>query len=196
VQDKCGYGIASKYVTGANSFNSYGNVTRLYSGSNIGNIIFGIQNYVGCNSEWQDNLGVNVTSFVAMRANRFSEVSSFPIDAKWHIYNMLTKTERVVQGITDTSGSCVARVRHGRYCDIIASKCTTDTSKYSSNYCDGHWYTASRSRVVLRSSFYAYASGGLAYSNANYAGSYSYSNYGARLAFRGECVFDDEDEAA
>jgi hypothetical protein len=36
----------------------------------------------------------------------------------------------------------------------------------------------------------------LAYSYAYYAGSVSNTNFGARLAFRGECVFDDEDEAA
>ena len=79
---------------------------------------------------------------------------------------------------------CVARVKHGRYCDMIASRCTTDTSKYNENYSDGHWYTAGRSRVPLRSSYGAGASGGLAYSVADYAGSYSYTFYGVRLTLR------------
>ncbi|ROS81137.1 hypothetical protein EEL34_14895 [Muribaculaceae bacterium Isolate-039 (Harlan)] len=87
---------------------------------------------------------------------------------------------------------CVARVKHGRYCDMIASRCTTDTSKYNENYSDGHWYTAGRSRVPLRSGSYAYAGGGLAYSGASNAGTGSYTSCGVRLAFRGECVFDDE----
>lgn len=127
-----------------------------------------------------------------MRRQRYAEVAAFPIDAKWHIYNPLTKTERVVQGITDTNGMCVARVKHGRYCDMIASRCTTDTSKYNENYSDGHWYTAGRSRVPLRSGGNANAYGGLAFSFAVNAGTSSYTVYGVRLAFRGECVFDDE----
>lgn len=127
-----------------------------------------------------------------MRRQRYAEVAAFPIDAKWHIYNPLTKTERVVQGITDTNGMCVARVKHGRYCDMIASRCTTDTSKYNENYSDGHWYTAGRSRVPLRSGSHSNACGGLAYAHANVACSYSLTYFGARLAFRGECVFDDE----
>lgn len=192
VQAVCGYGCGSGYSTGANGMNAYGNVTRRWNGGNTGNIIFGIQNYVGCNSEWQDNVAVNVPSFVEMRRQKYAEVAAFPIDAKWHIYNPLTKTERVVQGITDTNGMCVARVKHGRYCDMIASRCTTDTSKYNENYSDGHWYTAGRSRVPLRSCNDAYASGGLAYSFASNAGAYSNTYYGVRLAFRGECVFDDE----
>ena len=192
VQAVCGYGCGAGYSTGASGMNAYGNVTRRWNGGNTGNIIFGIQNYVGCNSEWQDNVAVNVSSFVEMRRQKYAEVAAFPIDAKWHIYNPLTKTERVVQGITDTNGMCVARVKHGRYCDMIASRCTTDTSKYNENYSDGHWYTAGRSRVPLRSCSHANAYGGLAYSYAHYAGAHSYSFFGVRLTFRGECVFDDE----
>lgn len=192
VQAVCGYGCGAGYTTGANNMNTYGNVTRRWNGGNTGNIIFGIQNYVGCNSEWQDNVAVNVTSFVEMRRKKYAEDSSFPIDAKWHIYNPITKTERVVQGITDTNGSCVARVRHGRYCDMIASRCTTDTSKYNQNYADGHWYSAGRSRVPLRSGSNANAYGGLACSHAYHAGTSSNTLSGVRLAFRGACVFDDE----
>ena len=192
VQAVCGYGCSSGYTTGANGMNAYGNVTRRWNGGNTGNIIFGIQNYVGCNSEWQDNVAVNVTSFVEMRRQKYSEASTFPIDAKWHIHNPLTKKERVVQGITDANGVCVARVKHGRYCDMIASRCTTDTSKYNQNYSGGHWYSAGRSRVPLRSGNNAGASGGLAYSNAYSAGTGSFTSFGVRLAFRGECVFVDD----
>lgn len=196
VQAVCGYGCSSGYTTGANGMNAYGNVTRRWNGGNTGNIIFGIQNYVGCNSEWQDNVAINVSSFVEMRRQKYATVGSFPLDAIWHIYNPLTKTERLVQGIKDTNGVCVARVKHGRYCDLIASRCTTDTSKYNENYADGHWYTNDRSRVPLRSGNNANASGGLAYSNAaNAAGGYSSTFYGVRLAFRGACVFDDDEVA-
>ena len=191
IQARCGYGCGSQYTTGANNLNTYGNMTRRYSGSNIGNLIFGLQNFVGCNSEWEDNVAVNVSSFVEFRKNRLNEVASFPIDAKWHIYDPKTKTERVVQGITATNGSCVARVKFGRYADIIPSRCTDDTSLYNKNYSDGHWYSAGRSRVPLRSGSNASANGGFVYANANNAASHSSTNSGARLAFRGEIEFEE-----
>lgn len=189
VQAQCGYGCGSQYTTGANSFNSYGNVTRIYNGSNIGNVIFGIQNFVGCNSEWMDNVAVNVESVAAMRKNKFALISSFPIDGKWHIRNPYTKTERVVQGVTDSSGYCIGRVKFGRYADVISSRMTTDNSKWNKWYSDGQWYSAEISRVPLRSYVSAYASGGLVCADASYAGSLSYSYSGVRLAFRGAVVF-------
>ena len=189
VQAQCGYGCGSQYTTGANSFNSYGNVTRIYNGSTIGNVIFGIQNFVGCNSEWMDNVAVNVESVAAMRKNKFALISSFPIDGKWHIRNPYTKTERVVQGVTDSSGYCIGRVKFGRYADVISSRMTTDNSKWNQWYSDAQWYTADRSRVPLRSSNIASAFGGLVFADANYAGSVSVSSFGVRLAFRGVVVF-------
>ena len=189
VQAQCGYGCGSQYTTGANSFNSYGNVTRIYNGSTIGNVIFGIQNFVGCNSEWMDNVAVNVESVAAMRKNKFALISSFPIDGKWHIRNPYTKTERVVQGVTDSSGYCIGRVKFGRYADVISSRQTTDNSKWNQWYSDAQWYTADRSRVPLRSGNSAFANGGLVYAGAVSAGSNSYSGYGVRLAFRGVVVF-------
>lgn len=189
VQAQCGYGCSSQYTTGANSFNSYGNVTRIYNGSTIGNIIFGIQNFVGCNSEWMDNVAVNVESVAAMRKNNFALISSFPIDGKWHIRNPYTKTERIVQGVTDSTGYCIGRVKFGRYADVISSRQTTDNSKWNQWYSDAQWYSADRSRVPLRSGGNAYAGGGLVCALAGNAASYSSSYNGVRLAFRGVVVF-------
>lgn len=184
VQAQCGYGCGSQYTTGANSFNSYGNVTRIYNGSTIGNVIFGIQNFVGCNSEWMDNVAVNVESVAAMRKNKFALISSFPIDGKWHIRNPYTKTERVVQGVTDSSGYCIGRVKFGRYADVISSRQTTDNSKWNQWYSDAQWYTADRSRIPLRSNNNANANGGLVYADADNAGSNSNSNNGVRLTLK------------
>lgn len=197
IQARCGYGCGHRYTTGANNFNSFGNITRFYTGSNIGNIMFGIQNFIGCNWEWMDNVAINVKTFVDLRRNRYSEsVQDFPVDGKWHIHNPITKTERVVQGLT-TSGFCIGRVKHGRYCDIIASRVTTDTSKWNQNYADVFYITNSRSRLVLRSGSSAYASYGLVCAVAYNAGTRSYAYCGVRLAFRGEIVFvTAESEAA
>lgn len=195
IQAQCGYGCGSDYITGSNNFNSFGNITRRYSGSNIGNIIFGIQNFVACCYEWMDNVAVNVQSYLQFKKNKRVENASDPIDAIWHIYNPITGAERTVQGINQ-SGYCIGRVKFGRYCDVIASRVTSDNSKWNQNYSDGQWYSHSRGRVVGRAYYNANAVGGLVYANANYASSYSYTSYGSRLAFSGKIVIVDNASAA
>ena len=118
------------------------------------------------------------------------EVNTYPTDAIWHIYDPISKTERLVQGTKD-NGYCIARVRHGRYCDIIASRVSSDNSRWASNYADGQWYNHAKSRVVGRSNNSAFADGGLVFASANYASSQSSSFVGSRLAFRGKVEINE-----
>lgn len=185
IQAYAGYGCGSQYTTGQNNFNTYGKVTRKYSGGNIGNIIFGIQNFVGCNWEIMDLIAANVPSFAQFKKDHRVATSSYPIDAKYHVVrNYQTKEESVIQGL-NMSGYCIGRVKFGRYCDIIASRLTTDNSKWNKNYSDCQYYTHDRGRCVGRSYVNANADGGLVYSGANYASSVSDANFGSRLAFSG-----------
>ncbi|MBO4965871.1 MAG: hypothetical protein J6C81_06365 [Muribaculaceae bacterium] len=185
IQAYAGYGCGSQYATGQNNFNTYGKVTRKYSGSNIGNIIFGIQNFVGCNWEVMDLIAANVPSFAQFKKDKRIATSSYPIDAKYHVVrNYLTKEESVIQGL-NLSGYCIGRVKFGRYCDIIASRLTTDNSKWNKNYSDCQWYTHDRGRCVGRSSSNAGAYGGLVYSHAYDASSSSGAHSSSRLAFSG-----------
>ena len=185
IQAYAGYGCGSQYTTGQNNFNTYGKVTRKYSGGNIGNIIFGIQNFVGCNWEIMDLIAANVPSFAQFKKDKRIATSSYPIDAKYHVVrNYQTKEESVIQGL-NTSGYCIGRVKFGRYCDVIASRVTTDNSKWNKNYSDCMWYTHDRGRCVGRSHSDASAYGGLVYSYAGYASSFSYAALGSRLAFSG-----------
>ena len=178
----CGYGKGAGGQTGY--MDSIGNADSKRTASNNGNKCLGFESFFGCTWEVMDNVAVNVVSWESYLKNHGVESASDPIDAKWHIYDPITKTERVVQGITN-SGNCIGRTKHGRFADIIASKCTSDTSRWAENYCDGQYYSASRCRVVGRSSSVAYAYGGLAYASASHASSYAYSDSAARLAFRG-----------
>lgn len=185
IQAYAGYGCGSQYTTGQNNFNTYGKVTRKYSGGNIGNIIFGIQNFVGCNWEIMDLIAANVPSFAQFKKDKRIATSSYPIDAKYHVVrNYQTKEESVIQGL-NTSGYCIGRVKFGRYCDVIASRVTTDNSKWNKNYSDCMWYTHDRGRCVGRSYYDAYAYGGLVYSVAYDASSHSYTRHSSRLAFSG-----------
>lgn len=179
----CGYGRGAGGTTGYTD--TLGN-TDSYKGQVSGNKCLGFESFFGCTWEFMDNVAVNVPTYAqALKDKMSDQVSSYPIDAKWHIFDPITKTERVVQGIT-TSGYAIARTKHGRYCDVIASKCSSDNSVWATNYCDGNYYTASRCRVVGRSSGSSFAFGGLVFANAYFASSNSYSNYGSRLAFRGK----------
>ena len=183
VQLKCGYGRGAGGTTGY--MDNIGFADSVRTGSNNGCKCLGFESFYGCTWEVMDNVAVNVVSWKSYLKNRGVEIPADPLDAVWHIYDPLTKTERTVQGVKD-SGYCIGRVKHGRHCDIIASKCTSDNSKWALNYCDGNYYSNSRCRVVGRSSYYGDAYGGIAYASAYNASSVADSDRAARLAFRGE----------
>ena len=117
------------------------------------------------------------------------EQGSYPVNHKWHIYNPITETERVVQGV-NFNGAEIARVRHGRFCDIVASKSYSD-SNYATYYADQQQYAATSGRVVGRACNNSNAYGGLACANAYSASSFSVGSYGSRLAFRGVISLSD-----
>lgn len=182
----CGYGRASGGSTGTQDL--LGNTDSKRATASNGNKCLGFENFFGCTWEVMDNVGVNIRSWAQWKSDHCVDNNTFdPIDAVWHIYDPISKTERTVQGIT-SSGVCIGRVKHGRFCDVIASKCTSDSSVWASNYTDGQWYSASRGRVVGRSSLDSHAYGGLVYAYAGGASSDSYSNSGSRLAFRGDIL--------
>ena len=182
----CGYGKSAGGTTGY--LDSLGNTTstNLGSTSGQGNKCMGFESFFGCTYEWTDMVAVNVPSFAQAFKDKMSDgIGAYPIDAKYHIYDPIKKTERVVQALTTNSGYCVARTKHGRFCDIVASKFAADNSKFATHYADGQSYAGSRCRVVGRSLHYAYAHGGVVFSSAVNASSHSHSNFGSRLAFKG-----------
>ena len=184
-QKYCGYGCGQGYTTGENSLNTYGNQTRRYSGSNIGNLIFGIQNFIGCNFEWMDNVAINVSSYSSFLKNQGKETPSDVIDRYWKIYDRVNKTERKVL-MCEGSGYCIGRVRFGRYCDIVASYLTSDKTDWNLWYSDKHEYSAGKSRVVGRGGSSSSANYGLVYAYANFVSSDASPVFGSRLAFIGD----------
>ena len=184
-QLKCGYGRGAGGSTG--SQDTLGNKDTDRATASNGNKILGFENFIGCTWEVMDNVTINAASFADyLKQHGVGVTTSDPIDDVWHIYDPITKTERTVKGMTSGGGNCIARVKHGRFCDVIPAKTTTDTSQYAANYTDGFWYSRERCRVVGRSSHSAVASGGLVYAFASNASSASSSIKGSRLAFRGE----------
>lgn len=196
IQAVCGRGRGAGYTNGSDTINgkninSWGNKTIVFS-SGSGNLMFGIQDFVACNYEWMAHVAVNVSSFKDWKAKKCPTTDgSYPIDAKWHIYDVQTDTERVVQGINNSaqSGYCIGRVRYGRFMDYVPGKVTSDNSLWNKNYSDAAYYVHDRCRVVGRAYSYANAFGGLVYSNAYDVSTYSCPHYGSRLAFSGPIEF-------
>ena len=191
IQAKCGYGCTSAYTTGANGANDLGNITRFgTSTGHLGNILFGLQNYIACMYEALDYVGINVSDYISWRKGKYSDTDAqHTIDAKWHFYDPVTKTERVVQGLNQ-SDLCIARTKHGRFCSMVAARLTSNP-QWNQFFTDAQWYSHSRGRLPRRAGNYAYASFGLACVNAFSAASVAYSYYGVRLAFRGEIVIEE-----
>ena len=154
IQALCGKGCGAGYTTGANDFNSFGNVTLKNPGNGKGNLIFGIQNFVACNYEWMDNVAYNVQSFAGFKANKRLPGPKDKGNYRYHIFDPVTKKERVIQGLSqEYSGYCVARVKFGRYCDIVASRVSYDNSKFNQHYSDQQSCNGATGRVVGRSSY-------------------------------------------
>ncbi len=129
----CGYG-SSYYKTNGDA-DTLGNSDST-NGQITGNKCLGFENFFGCACEIMSNIAVNVNTYAQWKKEKYSYTNSaYPQDNKIHIYDPLTKTERVVQGVQGDVLN-IGRVRHGRYCDVLASYVTTDNSVFSTYYCD------------------------------------------------------------
>ena len=184
-QEVIGMGTSSGYSTG--STNAIGKAnTSAVSGVNK---LLGLEGFIACNYEWVDNIAFNVKSWKDFKKAGCNPTSADRSDYKFHIYDPIEDTERVVAAPSDSSGYNVARVKHGRFCDITPSKFdTTDSSRYVTYYCCYATLNGSTGRVVSRAGNNAGAVGGLGCSFTGYASSNSYTHCGSRLAFRGVIV--------
>ena len=132
-------------------------------------VVLGYENWHGNKAEWMDNVGFCTNA----------------VDYKWDI-GLPDGTTREVQGAKYSGNHFYPKcVIHGRYMDTMVALSGGSTSTY---YHDSTYQNASKSRVVSRSSYYAYSFGGVSYASANYDSSYSYTSIGSRLAFRGKIV--------
>lgn len=103
---------------------------------------------------------------------------------KWRIW-MPDGTRRFVKGST-SSGLWITAVSHGKYMDMVPVG--TVAGSASTHYCDIYYISTAALRVVYRGYYYANANGGVSMSYAFNDSSYSYTNVGSRLAFRGRIV--------
>lgn len=190
-QGTCGYGSsttgratgltneAGMTDTHANPTTPTENTAYLTLGDTEKNInspnVMGYENWQGNKAEWLGKTGFNVAK----------------IDYQW-VSTMPDGSQRRIQGLQATGDLYPCNVVHGRFMDIVVARSGGSTSTY---YFDNCYQAGSTARVVCRSSSYANAYGGVAFSYASYDSSYTYSFIGSRLAFRGEIVFAESVEA-
>ncbi|MBQ8969153.1 MAG: hypothetical protein IJ064_05425 [Bacteroidaceae bacterium] len=161
-----------------------------YYAQNQHNKMWCLECWTASTYEWTDKGCFNAPSFARFKKEKRPDSTSYAID--YH-YNILQQdgNERRVKAATLNAATCAARVRFGRYCDIVVSSYTGETT-YAMCYAAYQSSNGSRGRVLGRSSSVANANAGVAYSFTYYASSYSYTYYGGRLCFFGEIENEDE----
>ena len=129
--------------------------------------VLGYENWYGNKAEW-----INDT---------FNEGA---VDYSMHI-TMPDSSIRKLKGETIGGDRYPMNVVNGRHMDVWVARAGGSTSSY---YFDNNYVSSASNRVVFRSNYYAYASGGVACAHASYGSSYALTNIGSRLAFRGKIV--------
>ena len=87
-------------------------------------------------------------------------------------------------------GYYVKKMKFGKYLDLCNSKISDEDGSDSTYYCDYQWWpgsTASGPRVMIRSNFNAFKTGGVAYIDVRNE-SYPDIGFSSRLAFRGTSI--------
>lgn len=189
VETLVGRGSSAGETSGVRNAIAFGDSE--YIAQNQHNKMWGLECWTASTYELTDKGCFNAASFDAFKKSRRSDsVTSWAID---YYYNILQQdgNERRVKAATVNAATNVARVRFGRYCDIVVSAYAGDTT-YATCYAAYQSSNGSRGRVLGRSSSNANAYAGVAYSRSNYASTYSNTDRGGRLCFFGE-IENEED---
>ena len=185
VESIVGVGSGASYTTGQR--NSLGMGDSLQVGLNK---MWGLEAWTATMYEWMDKGCLNAPSFAAFLKAQRKELSTYVVDYTYNIKQQ-DGNERRVKAVTTNQASNVARVRFGRFCDIVASAYAGD-SVYATCYACYQSTNSGKGRVLGRSNHGASAVAGVAYSSTNDAASSSFTYGGGRLCFFGK-IENEED---
>ena len=182
-----GRGSSAGETTGVRNSIAFGDSD--YPAQNQHNKMWGLECWTASTYEWMDKGCLNTPTFAAFKKNKRNAPTGSSID---YYYNIVQQdgNERRVKAATANQASNVARVRFGRYCDIVAGSYAGD-SNYATCYAAYQSSNAATGRVLGRSSYNAFAYAGVVCSNTHDASSYSNTGYGGRLCFFGEIENED-----
>ena len=195
VESKVGMGGTPSFTTGLrnNVVSGDTNASTMGAASNSNtnqlNKMWWIEAWTGSVYEWTDKGCFNAPSFKNfLKAKRVENVN-WSVDYHYNIV-MQDGTERRVKAAVTNQATNVARVRFGRFCDIVASAYAGD-SAYATMYACYQSSNNGKGRVLGRSGYSAFAYAGVAFSGTYYASSYSSTFSGGRLCFFGDIENED-----
>ena len=190
-QDQCGYGqsteqrnIGTTALLGMQdtiSYNSDGGAHQTSNawyvrpnedGKNVYSLIYntncmGYENLYGDKYEWLSGVSLPNTN----TQEQYKLLIEMPDGS----------TRKVKSGTV--SGYCTG-MYHQKYMDIVGVHSQKGSS--TTYYCDEFNVSNAANRVVCRSHFSSFANGGVSFANCGIDSSFSFTNIGSRLAFRGE----------
>ena len=102
-------------------------------------------------------------------------------------------SSREVQAHSYTGTFYPTVMAFGEHLDLVMKPNTTPGTT-STGFCDSQYFSGSSNQVVLRSCGYLVAGGGVAYLDTGYSDSYTCSDVGSRLAFRGTIIEEKDIE--
>ena len=203
IENIVGMGGTPAYTTGTRNSVAYGNTVKSGTAGNNNtnqlNKMWGLEGWTGSMYEWVDGGCFNAPSFRQYLKDKRPKgtdttPAAYAIDYRYNILQQDGK-ERRVKAATDNQRTNVARVRFGRYCDIVVSSYAGDgvyATCYAAFQSSGNNGSTVRKGLVLgRSSSSANASAGVAYSYTNNVSAYASTGSGARLCFFGELENED-----
>lgn len=120
--------------------------------------------------------------------NKYECIQEDNIGENIPTYDPVTKGSRNV-AVPDYTGYYPKKMVFGKYLDLIARSNDPKNGGDSVGYCDYQYWDKYSTGIVLARSYYgSFANGGVAFAFAFYDASDTFSFYGSRLAFRGECT--------
>lgn len=160
------------YTKNTGTTNSLGMHDTSASGTGNSNSInfLGLENWWGNKYEFIDNVVFNKSS--ASYKYTISEDDG---------------STREIETTTSTSWQYPKVMVFGENLDL-AMKRGTSSASTTTGFCDGQYISSSTNRVVRRSCYVSDAGGGVAYLYTGSSTSYTYSDVGSRLAFRGTII--------
>jgi len=188
VETIVGRGSSVGETTGVGNAIAFGD--SAFYAQNQHNKMWGLECWTASTYEWSDCACFNAPSFARFKKDKRVATSSYVVDYIWNILQQ-DGNERRVKAAIDQQASNIARVRFGRYCDIVCSAYAGDTV-YTTCYAAYQSANQNTGGVVGRSDSRANANAGVASVDTNAASSLSHPNRGARLCFFGKIENEEE----
>lgn len=189
VETIVGRGSSSGETTGVRNSIAFGD--SAYTAQNQHNKMWALECWTASTYEWTDKGCLNAPSWTQFKRKKRPASSAYVSDKYYNIMQQDGNERRVKAAYdSNTWQNNVARVRFGRYCDIVVGSYAGDTA-YATCYAAYQSTNADKGRVLGRSGLSAYAYAGVACSNTDSASTFSYTSRGGRLCFFGEIENED-----